>query len=83
MLHNLRVLFVLLFKFVTFCVRFLLPWSYSYCISCVLQFNEVVGGARECENFNRSIAPRVSCRPECCTREVGKNATVVKTITYN
>ena len=81
MLRNLRALYVLLFKFVTFCVRFLLPWSYSYCISCVLQFNEVVG---ECETFsNRSIAPRGSRRPEHCIPEVGKNATVVKTITYN
>ena len=75
---------VVSFKFATFCVSFLLPRSYSYRISSVFQFNEVVGRARECETFsNRPIAPRGSCRPERCLREVEKNATVVKIITYN
>ena len=75
---------MLLFKFVTFCVSFLLTWSYSYPVSCVLQFNEVVGGARECETFyNRSIAPQGSRHPERCICEVEKKATVVKIITYN
>ena len=75
---------VLSFKFVTFCVSFLLPRSYSYHISSVLQFNEVVDRARECETFpNWSIARRGSCHPERCIREVEKNATVVKIITYN
>ena len=67
---------VVSFKFATFCVSFLLPRSYSYCISSVFQFNEVVGRARECETFsNRPIAPRGSRRPERCLREVEKNAT--------
>ena len=75
---------VVSFKFATFCVSFLLPRSYFYRISSVLQFNEVVGRARECETFsNRPVAPRGSRRPERCIREVEKNATVVKIITYN
>ena len=75
---------ILSFKFATFCVSFLLPRSYSYRISSVLQFNEVVSRAKECETFsNRSIVPWGSRRPERCIREVEKNATVVKIITYN
>ena len=75
---------ILSFKFATYCVSYLFPWSYSYRISSVLQFNEVVGRARECKTFsNRSIVLHGSGRPEHCICGVYKITTVVKIITYN